>query len=218
MDRNQREHEERLVEVSVEMRPSLEASAPVRAAEGTRDARGGSCSCCFRCSVVVAIVMGLMVVALVLAFIAHHVLLRPPCSQSYARDATALTPDAKLILTCKVKNGDKEGRHDIFTTEKAGIFFIFGWVKVPDVTNQEIILKQMRNGTSISIQKKRIEDHKVFFFDKVTIQRQRGGLDETELRSERKRAEGQRALRERKNLGKSESKPFINLSGIYLIG
>lgn len=61
------------------------------------------------------------------------------------------------------------GRYDIFTANKAGKYLVYGWVKVPNITEEEIVLEQGREGDTREIETKQIKSEEVFLFFKVML-------------------------------------------------
>lgn len=60
------------------------------------------------------------------------------------------------------------GRYDIFTANKTGHYLVYGWVKVPNITEEEIVLEQIREG-SREIDTKQIKSEEVFLFGRVYL-------------------------------------------------
>lgn len=69
--------------------------------------------------------------------------------------------------------GGEQGSYDIFTVDKTATYLIYGWVKLSDVANEEIVLKQtdvnnegQNEGT---IQKRTVSNTEIFFFEKLLL-------------------------------------------------
>eukprot|EP00064_Thunnus_orientalis_P006947 superscaffoldBa00000747_g6966 len=155
MEKHQAGQEETLVEVKMEM-----DSQP----RGSPADRSG----CFKCVVALAIVMGLVIVAVMAGFILHVFMFSSSCNQ----DAGPPSATAKVNITRILKESDEKGRYDIFTTDKAGTYLIYGWVKISDNTSEEIILQCTWENTNRTIQKKHREKNEteIFsFFDRVQL-------------------------------------------------
>lgn len=60
---------------------------------------------------------------------------------------------------------DEKGRYDIFTTKKNAGYLIYGWVEISDIAREEVILKQIWNNDTRTLQKKMQSDtNTVIFF------------------------------------------------------
>lgn len=64
---------------------------------------------------------------------------------------------------------DQLGRYGIFTANKTGTYLVYGWVKVPNTTEEEIVLEQGREGNTIEIETKQINSEEVFLFCRVML-------------------------------------------------
>lgn len=64
---------------------------------------------------------------------------------------------------------DQLGRYDIFTANKTGTYLVYGWVKFPNITEEEIVLEQGREGKTIEIETKQIKSKEVFLFCRVKL-------------------------------------------------
>lgn len=60
--------------------------------------------------------------------------------------------------------------YEIFTVDKTATYLIYGWVKLTDITSEEIVLVQKLNENKRTIQKKKEEGKReISFFDKVYL-------------------------------------------------
>ncbi|KAF0042340.1 hypothetical protein F2P81_005872 [Scophthalmus maximus] len=124
---------------------------------------------CLKCMVALATAMGLVIVALVAGFVLQYFVFAPSCNQ----DARPLSDAAKVHISRTLKKGGEQGSYDIFTVDKTATYLIYGWVKLSDVANEEIVLKQtdvnnegQNEGT---IQKRTVSNTEIFFFEKLLL-------------------------------------------------
>ncbi|KAG7513395.1 hypothetical protein JOB18_006816 [Solea senegalensis] len=157
MDRHQTGQEEKLVEVKMEM-DNLEVDHQPRASTVSFRA-------CFKCMVALATVMGLVIVILVAGFILHYFVYMPSSSQ----DAPTLRGAVKVISAHSLKKRDEEGTYDLFTVDKAATYLIYGWVKLSDITSEDVVLMQTFKEDERVIEKKKAERSEVFFFKRKLL-------------------------------------------------
>lgn len=63
---------------------------------------------------------------------------------------------------------EEKGRYDIFTTDKAAKYLIYGWVNLTNITSEKVILRQVLNGNSNVIETKKSEAL-VSFFNSILL-------------------------------------------------
>lgn len=61
------------------------------------------------------------------------------------------------------------GRYDIFTANEAGTYLVYGWVKVPNITEEKISLEQIWERQTRTIETKQIKSKEVFLFSRVML-------------------------------------------------
>ncbi|KAI3368940.1 hypothetical protein L3Q82_025916, partial [Scortum barcoo] len=155
MERHQAGQEETLMEVRME-KYSWEA---VHRPRGSPEDRHG----CFKCAVALAVVMGLLTVALV-AFILYFFMFTPSCIQG----APLLNDTARNCTASTLKESD-EGKYDIFTVDTSTNYTIFVWVKFSNVTSEMVCLWRLLKEKEKPLTRKNVNGEEIVFSEKKVL-------------------------------------------------
>ncbi|KAM9386396.1 uncharacterized protein KZ484_007916 [Pholidichthys leucotaenia] len=92
--------------------------------------------------------MGFTVLALLACFV-FQLLSSPSCNQG-----TPLQPETgKVNMTVQLKKIAELERYEIFKSDRAAAFLIYGWVKFKSATNEKIVLKHQQGDSSFAFEK-----------------------------------------------------------------
>ncbi|KAG7228967.1 hypothetical protein INR49_008745 [Caranx melampygus] len=72
-------------------------------------------------------------------------------------------------VTCKLKKTNDQGTYDIFTADKVATYQILGWVKLRNVSSEEIRLIGVLGKSNRTLQKQKADKTDIFFYSQVRM-------------------------------------------------